>query len=100
MSEMEKRIEDLRKRKQRIKQGGGQEAIEKVIHKKGMLTARERIEGLLDPSTFVEMDMFVTHHTTHFGMDKKEIPADGVITGCGEIEGRRVVVLLQGFTPL
>jgi acetyl-CoA carboxylase carboxyltransferase component len=100
MSEIEKKIEDLRRKKQRIKQGGGPEAIQKLIHSKGMLSARERIDRLLDPGTFVEMDMFVTHHATHFGMDKKEIPADGVITGYGEIEGRRVFVYSQDFTTL
>jgi acetyl-CoA carboxylase carboxyltransferase component len=100
MSEMGKRIEELQKRKQRIKQGGGQEVIEKLIHNKGMLTARERVDRLLDLGTFIEMDMFVTHHATHFGMDKKEIPADGVVTGHGEIEGRRVFVYSQDFTTL
>ena len=75
MSEMEERIQDLRKRKEHIKEAGGKQTIEKLIHSKGMLTARERIERLLDPGSFVEMDIFVTHHATHFGMDKREIPA-------------------------
>jgi len=100
MSEMEERIQDLRKRKEHIKEAGGKQTIEKLIHSKGMLTARERIERLLDPGSFIEMDIFVTHHATHFGMDKREIPAEGVITGHGTIDGRRVFVYSQDFTTL
>jgi len=100
MSEIEKRIRELRRRRQHIKQGGGQEAIKKLIYNKGMLTARERINRLLDPDTFIEMDIFVTHHATHFGMDKRDVPADGVVTGHGNIGGRRVFVYSQDFTTM
>lgn len=92
MSETEKIIQELRKRKEHIKEAGGKQTIEKLIHSKGMLTAKERIERLLDPGSFIEMDIFVTHHATHFGMDKREISAEGVITGHGTIDGRRVFV--------
>lgn len=100
MSEMEKIIQELREKRERLKKGGGEETIKKLIHSKGMLTARERIEHLLDPGSFIEMDIFVTHHATHFGMDKREIPAEGVVTGHGTIEGRRVFVYSQDFTTL
>ncbi len=100
MSEMEKIIQELRRRRENIKRGGGEEAIKKLIHSKGMLTCRERIDRLLDPGSFVEMDIFVTHHATHFGMDKKEIPAEGVITGHGTIGGRKVFIYSQDFTTL
>ena len=100
MGEMEEKIKQLRKRKERVKQAGGPEALEKLIYKKGMLGARERIEALMDKSSFVEMDMLATHHCTFFGMDKKEMPADGVITGYGTIDGRLVFVYSQDFTVL
>jgi acetyl-CoA carboxylase carboxyltransferase component len=100
MSEMEKKIRELRERREHIEQSGGLEAIEKLIRSKGMLTARERIDRLLDPGSFIEMDIFVTHHATHFGMEKREIPAEGVITGHGTIGGRRVFVYSQDFTTL
>jgi len=100
MGEMEEKIKQLRKRKEGVKQAGGPEALEKLIYKKGMLGARERIEALMDTSSFVEMDMLATHHCTFFGMDKKEIPADGVITGYGKIDGRLVFVYSQDFTVL
>jgi acetyl-CoA carboxylase carboxyltransferase component len=100
MGEMEEKIKQLMERKERVKQAGGPEASEKLIHKKDMLGARERIEALMDKSSFVEMDMLATHHCTFFGMDKKEIPADGVITGYGKIDGRLVFVYSQDFTAL
>ncbi len=76
----EDRIEELRERKDRAKLGGGPERIEQQ-HAKGKLTARERIEHLLDPGTFVETDLFATHRETAFGMGEKRIPGDGVVTG-------------------
>lgn len=79
--------------------GGGSTAIEKQ-HAKGKLTARERLERLLDPDTFQEMDGFVTHRATGFGMDKAHPYGDGVVTGWGKIDGRLVYVYAQDFTVL
>src|SRR5690242_2265363 len=77
--------------------GGGKKRIE-AQHKKGKLTARERLDLLLDPGTFNELDMFVTHRSTDFGLDEQKIPGDGVVTGYGQIEGRLVYVFSQDFT--
>lgn len=77
--------------------GGGKDRIEKQ-HKAGRLTARERINILLDPNSFVEMDKFVTHRSTNFGMDKNKFPGDGVVSGYGKIESRIVYVYAQDFT--
>jgi len=77
--------------------GGGIERIEK-IHQSGRKTARERIDLLLDPETFVELDKFVTHRTSDFGMDKQKISGDGVVSGYGKIDGRLVYVFAQDFT--
>jgi propionyl-CoA carboxylase beta chain len=77
--------------------GGGQERID-AQHAKGKQTARERVEALLDPGSFRELDMFVTHRTTDFGLDKKKIYGDGVVTGYGKIDGRLVYVFSQDFT--
>ncbi len=79
--------------------GGGLEAVEKQ-HEKGKLTARERLDLLFDPGTFVEFDRFVTHRATDFGMDKKKILGDGVVTGYGKIDGRPVYCFAQDFTVL
>ncbi len=77
--------------------GGGEERIGKQ-HEAGKLTARERIDLLLDPGSFVEMDKFVTHRCADFGMQEKKILGDGVVTGYGLVEGRRVFVFAQDFT--
>ena len=77
--------------------GGGEKRIEDQ-HKKGKLTARERITILLDERSFVETDMFVEHRTTEFGLDKQRYPGDGVVTGTGTIGGRTVCVFSQDFT--
>ena len=90
---------DLRKREEKIKLGGGEEQIKKQ-HSAGKLTARERIEKLLDPNSFVETNMFVKHQCTDFGMENKELPADGVVTGYGKIDGRLVFVFSQDFTVM
>ncbi len=81
------------------KLGGGQKRIESQ-HAKGKLTARERIENLLDDGSFEEFDMFVTHRCTNFGMEKKKFLGDGVVTGHGTIDGRVVYVFAQDFTVL
>jgi len=93
------RIADLRARRARIRGLGGPERIERQ-HAAGKLTARERIDLLLDPGSFVELDMFVTHQARHFGMEKTEAPADGVVTGYGTIDGRPVYLFSQDFTVL
>ncbi|MFC1742733.1 acyl-CoA carboxylase subunit beta [Candidatus Riflebacteria bacterium] len=83
----------------KAQEGGGLERIKK-LHAKGRLTARERLELLLDEGSFEEFDMFKVHRCRHFGMDKKEFLGDGVITGYGTIDGRLVYVFSQDFTVL
>ena len=96
---MEKMIQELENRKAKILLAGGKDKIEKQ-HQSGKLSARERIDNLLDPATFVETDMFVHHRCDNFGMDKVEAPDDGVITGHGQIDGRLVFIFSQDFTVL
>ena len=90
-------IEELELKRSAAKLGGGDERIAKQ-HAKGKLTARERIDLLLDEGSFEEWDMFVEHRCTDFGMEDKKIPGDGVVTGYGEINGRLVFVFSQDFT--
>ena len=94
---MDERVGELRRRKAAAKEGGGAERIGQQ-RAKGKLTARERIDLLLDPGTFVETDMFVEHRATDFGMEKRRIAGDGVVTGYGNIDGRTVFVFSQDFT--
>ncbi len=94
---VDERVDDLRRRKAKAKEGGGAERIEQQ-HAKGKLTARERLDLLLDPGTFVETDPFVEHRASDFGMDKRRIAGDGVVTGYGNIDGRTVFVFSQDFT--
>jgi len=96
---MKEKLEEFRQRKASCELGGGLEKIEKQ-HQKGRLTARERIDLLFDPGTFQEIDLFVEHQCKDFGMDKKRVPGDGVITGFGEIQGRMVAVYAQDFTSM
>jgi len=77
--------------------GGGQKGIDKQ-HKGNKLTARERLEVLLDEGSFLEYDQLMEHRCTDFGMDKKKMPGDSVVTGQGEIDGRRVFVYSQDAT--
>src|SRR6202171_500320 len=91
------KIEELHQLKEAAMLGGGSKRIE-AQHKKGKLTARERLDLLLDPGTFNELDMFVTHRSTDFGLDEQRIPGDGVVTGYGQIDGRLVYVFSQDFT--
>ena len=77
--------------------GGGEKRIQ-AQHAKGKLTARERLEMLLDPESFEEYDMFVEHRCEDFGMAEQRIPGDGVVTGWGTINGRLVFVFSQDFT--
>lgn len=91
------KIEDLRKRYHEAVYASGEAAIAKQ-HAKGKKTARERIELLLDPNSFVEMDEFVRHRSTAFGMDKNRPYGDSVVTGVGTIDGRQVALFSQDFT--
>ncbi|WP_372004257.1 acyl-CoA carboxylase subunit beta [Tistrella mobilis] len=90
-------LEELEKRRQAARMGGGERRID-AQHAKGKLTARERIELLLDAGSFEEYDMFVEHRCTEFGMEGTKIPGDGVVTGRGTINGRLVFVFSQDFT--
>ena len=95
-----KQIENLRRKKKEIIENISADIKKKVFYDKGMYPPRERIEMLLDPGTFSELDMFVTHHCSDFGMDKKSIPAEGVITGFGLVNGRKVCVYSQDFSAM
>ncbi len=90
-------IELLRKMREEASRGGGPDRIAQQ-RAKGKKTARERVVELLDPGTFVELDMFVTHLCTDFGMDQKKVMGDGVVTGYGKIDGRDVYLFSQDFT--
>jgi acetyl-CoA carboxylase carboxyltransferase component len=91
------RIADLRIRKTAARQGGGADKVAKQ-HARGRMTARERLELLLDKGSFREMDVFVTHNSNDFGLAEQRIPGDGVLTGYGTIDGRLVYVYSQDFT--
>ena len=90
-------VEQLEERRAQARMGGGQKRID-AQHAKGKLTARERLELLLDPGSFEEFDMFVKHRSTDFGMEEKHIAGDGVVTGWGTINGRKTFVFAQDFT--
>jgi acetyl-CoA carboxylase carboxyltransferase component len=90
-------LADLQKRRQKVEQMGGREAVARQ-KKRGKLTARERIDRILDKGTFCEVGGFATGRSTAFGMDKVTVPADAVITGYGKINGRRVCIFSQDFT--
>ena len=92
-------IEQLEERRHLARQGGGQRRID-AQHGKGKLTARERMDLLLDEGSFEEWDMFVEHRCHDFGMEKNSIPGDGVVVGYGKIHGRTVFVFSQDFTVL
>ncbi|HXM84281.1 MAG TPA: carboxyl transferase domain-containing protein, partial [Stellaceae bacterium] len=94
MREILRRLEEKR---QAARQGGGEKRIAQQ-HEKGKLTARERLELLFDPGSFEEWDMFVEHRSHDFGMEKQKIPGDGVVTGHGLVNGRRVFAFSQDFT--
>ncbi|MCG7841390.1 MAG: acyl-CoA carboxylase subunit beta [Methanomassiliicoccales archaeon] len=93
----EDKVKELREMKKRSRAGGGAERVE--MHRmQGKMTARERVDTLLDPGSFVELDPFVSHQTYHFGMEKQKMLGDGVVTGHGTIEGQQVFVYAQDFT--
>ena len=92
-------IEEYQRKRQKIKEMGGAEAIERR-HKGGQWTARERIDYFFDPGTFNEIGIFVKHRTVHFGMDEREVPAEGVVTGYGLVNGRPVVAFAEDYMAM
>ncbi|HXG15003.1 MAG TPA: acyl-CoA carboxylase subunit beta [Calidithermus sp.] len=94
---LEERFQELARRTAQAELGGGEERIRRQ-HKAGKKTARERLELLLDPGSFLEIDRLVVHQCHDFGMDRQRIPGDGVVTGSGRIHGRPVFVFAQDFT--
>lgn len=97
MSETKKAIDQLLEKEAKVRQMGGEKAVQKQ-HDGGKLTARERIDLLFDPGTFREIDMFVHHRCDNFGMEKIDIPSDGVVTGHGLVNGRPLFAFAQDFT--
>jgi propionyl-CoA carboxylase beta chain len=97
MSATEKKLSELRARREALPLGGGADRVEK-IHASGRLTARERVGLLFDPGTFQEMGVFVTHRCTDFGMAERKIPGDGVVAGFGSVSGRLTYAFAQDFT--
>jgi len=91
--------EELRRRREVVLQGGGPEAIERQ-HVKGKRTARERIERLLDPGSFQEIDPYIAHRHNAFGLDQKRFPGDSVVVGFGRVDGRKIAVAAQDFTVI
>src|SRR5271167_2734991 len=96
---LKENLERIRELSRQAELAGGEERLKRQ-RESGRMTARERIEFLLDPGTFVELDKFKTHRCTDFGMDKKKIPGDGVVTGYGTIDGRQVCIFSQDFTVI
>src|SRR6516225_9323190 len=94
---MQDKVADLYAKRAELELGGGKERINKQ-HDSGRLTARERVDALVDKSSFEEIGLFARHRATYFGMAGKELPADGVITGCATVEGRLVHLASQDFT--
>ncbi|MCB1993353.1 MAG: methylmalonyl-CoA carboxyltransferase, partial [Geminicoccaceae bacterium] len=94
---MQEILDKLEAKREGARQGGGARRIE-AQHGRGKLTARERLELLLDAGSFEETDMFVEHRCTDFGMAEQRVPGDGVVTGQGTINGRLVFVFSQDFT--
>jgi acetyl-CoA carboxylase carboxyltransferase component len=97
MKTTREKLEELHQLREQALLGGGKQRIE-TQHKKGKLTARERLDLLLDPGSFQELDMFATHRTTDFGLADQKVLGDGVVTGYGKIDGRLVYVFSQDFT--
>src|SRR5215831_5144428 len=96
---MEELVEALRKKKEHLEQGGGPDRLARQ-KEQGKLTARERIDALVDAGSFEEIGLFARHQQTHFGMAGKEVPADGVVTGAAAVDGRLVHLASQDFTVL
>ncbi|WP_247009357.1 acyl-CoA carboxylase subunit beta [Halorientalis litorea] len=96
---MEERVAELREKKREAELGGGEDRIE-AQHDRGKKTARERIDYFLDDGTFNEIDTLREHRSTNFDMDEREMPGDGVVTGYGEVDGRKVFVFAHDFTVM
>jgi methylmalonyl-CoA carboxyltransferase large subunit len=96
---MQEKIEDLKRRREAVMLGGGADKLEKH-RKSGKLTARERIDALVDPASFEENGLFAEHRATMFGMEGKSLPADGVVTGAASVNGRLVHLASQDFTVM
>src|ERR1035438_7133999 len=94
---MAERISELSDKREKLKQGGGKQRLQKQ-HDLGKLSARERIEKLVDRESFQEIGLFAKHRATYFGMADKELPADGVVTGCATVDGRLIHLASQDFT--
>ena len=94
---MAERISELTEKRKKLQQGGGKQRLQKQ-HELGKLSARERIEKLVDPKSFQEIGLFAKHRATYFGMADKELPADGVVTGCATVDGRLIHLASQDFT--
>ncbi len=92
-------LDEYKQKREKIEQMGGPKAVEQQ-HERGSWTARERIEYFFDPGAFTETGLFVKHRTTAFGMDKREIPAEGVITGFGKVNGKLVMVASEDYTTM
>ena len=90
-------IKELEKKRSQAREGGGKKRVD-AQHARGKLTARERINVLLDENSFEEYDMYVEHRTNDFGMAKQKYPGDSVVTGSGKINGKLVYVFSQDFT--
>src|SRR5262245_23550090 len=90
-------LEKLEARRADARAGGGAKRVE-AQHKRGKLTARERVELFLDKDSFEEFDMFVEHRSAEFGMEKTKIPGDGLVTGWGTVNGRTVFLFAKDFT--
>ena len=99
MTTTEGLIEEYKRKRQKTLEMGGAAAVERQ-HKEGKMTARERIECFFDPGTFTEIGLFVKNRTTAFGMDKREAPAEGIVTGYGRVNGRYVVAAAEDYTTM
>src|SRR5688500_20293635 len=94
---MRDKLDLLQRRGAEAELGGGADRL-RAQHEKGKLSARERLDLLLDEGSFVELDRFVTHRSSDFGLDRHVVPGDGVVTGYGRVDGRLVYVFSQDFT--
>src|SRR5262249_8070793 len=96
---MEQLVDELRQKREHLQQGGGPDRQAKQ-REQGKLTARERIDALIDAGSFEELGLFAQHRQSHFGMAGKEVPADGVVTGAASVDGRLIHLASQDFTVL
>ena len=97
--QIDEKIDALDAMRQESQKGGGQDRIDQQ-HSRGKLTARERLALLMDEGTFEELDPFVTHRATDFGLTDRKILGDAVVTGYGQVEGRQVFAFAQDFTVM